>query len=251
MASSVPSTGSYEGPWPVIHIPAPINAVLFDDFGANLGGEMCRVHNIYIRSLNSMWYCAPLVTPEDLPAFIGYSKTALEMVQEHHDGEEMIIFPALASGGLASMVEENVEGHKEFHEAMEVLEAYLKTVEKNLKEYDSVKMRELLKKFGDPLVKHLHDEIPTVQPDIIQTVDRKVLDKISKDFEAHIKSQGGFTTTMPFALSGHNMQDGEWPPIPAALRWTVKNVLSRVNSSWWKFAAYDFSGKPQTYKPSE
>ncbi|KAH6900885.1 hypothetical protein BKA70DRAFT_1437113 [Coprinopsis sp. MPI-PUGE-AT-0042] len=176
----ITATSSSDGPWPVITIPGPITANLFDDFGANIAGEMCIVHNVFIRSLNSIWHCAPLVTPKDLSAFVGYSKTAIAMVHEHYHTEETIIFPVLANEGLASMVEGNVEQHKAFHEAMEVFEGYLNAIEKNPAEYDSVKMRDLLKAFADPLVAHLHDEIPTIQPEILKTVDRKVLDKISQ-----------------------------------------------------------------------
>lgn len=245
-------TSASEGPWPVIPIPVPITAYLFDDFAANIAGEMSLVHNLFIRSLNSIWHSAPLVTFKDIPALIGYTKTALVMIHDHHDSEEDIVFPVLAREGLTSVVEENVAQHRAFHEAMEAFEDYLKTVETSPKNYDSAKMRELLKQFADPLVAHLHDEIPTIQPEVLKPINKDVMDKMSKEFEAHVKSAGGFTTLMPFALTGHNLEEGPvWPPFPRVLQWLVRNVLGRVNSSWWRFAPYDLSGKPQSYNPSD
>ena len=30
------------------------------------------------------------------------------------------------------------------------------------------------------------------------------------EFETHVKSGGGFTTMMPYALTAHNLEDGVW-----------------------------------------
>lgn len=250
MATSSNSvTNSSEGPWPVIPVAGPMTGNVFDDFGGLIAEEMCLVHNVFIRSLNAIWHNAPLVAPKDVPAFVGYTTTALTLIHEHHDGEEKVIFPALAREGLANMVEGNVEQHRAFHSAMESLEEYLHSVEKNPAAYDGGKVRDLLKQFADPLVQHLHDEIPTIRPEILKTVNKEALDQIGKDFEAHVKSIGGFTTLFPFAIGAHNPEHGVWPPVPGPLRWLTRHVFSRVNSSWWKFSPYDLSGRPQTYRP--
>ncbi|KAH6909633.1 hypothetical protein BKA70DRAFT_1276696 [Coprinopsis sp. MPI-PUGE-AT-0042] len=255
MSTSVTSAMQDEvnGPWKPITLPSyPLTALLSDDFGANIAGEMCLVHNVIIRSLGSVWRHAPLVTAKDLPAFTCYSKAALEMLHEHHHTEEEIFFPILAKEGLAGMVEGNVEQHKAFHEAMGVLNEYLEALEKNPSQYDAGKLRELLQDLGNPLVSHLHDEIATIQPEVMQKVDKKALQKVSQDLEAHIKSQGGFTTMIPFMLSAHSSEEApNWPPLPGPLRWVTKNVFARVHSSWWRFAPFDMSGKPQTYTPAQ
>jgi Hemerythrin HHE cation binding domain len=151
--------------WQPITLPSyPLTAVLADDFGANIAGEMCLVHNVIIRSLGSIWRNAPLVTPKDLPAFICYSKTALEMLHEHHHTEEEVFFPVLAKEGLAGMVEGNVEQHKAFHDAMSVLNEYFLSLEKDASQYDAGKLRGLMQTLGEPLVSHLHEEVKCLPP---------------------------------------------------------------------------------------
>ncbi|KAJ2935819.1 hypothetical protein H1R20_g1274, partial [Candolleomyces eurysporus] len=248
-SASTHSSELADTPWAPITLPSyPFLGKVNEDPAAHLAGEMSVVHNALIRSLNAIWHNAALVSARDTPAFVGYALLVLSAIHAHHDTEEKIMFPAFAGAGID--MEENIEQHKAFHDGMDAFEKYLDQVKRNELEYDAVKTREMLKLFADPLVIHLHEEISTIQPEIMQRADRKVLDQFVKDLEALIKAEGGFTTTIPCFLAAHKTQDApSWPPLPPVLKWLAKNVFSRVNASYWKFAPFTQSGEPQVYQP--
>ncbi|KAF5309285.1 hypothetical protein D9611_014659 [Ephemerocybe angulata] len=255
-STNVPASDSSDHPWAVITLPSyPFQGRISEDFAEHIAGEMSMVHNIIIRSLNSIWVNAPNVGTKgrkdgSVAAFVGYSLVALHNIHEHHDTEEAIFFPVLKDSGLGEMVAENVEQHRVFHEAMAEFEAYLRNVRGGTETYDAEKLRKLLKAFADPLVRHLHDEINTLRPEVMHSIDKAVLQKLWKDLDAHIQSQGGLFTTIPFMITAHNPSDAaNWPPFPGPLRWLVKSVFYRVHSSYWKFAPYTLSGQPQTFSP--
>ncbi|KAJ3530561.1 hypothetical protein NMY22_g8518 [Coprinellus aureogranulatus] len=208
------------GPFPIIPLPSyPYTAPVADDPANNTAGEMSLVHNVIIRSFNAIWHNASIVSPKDVPAFIAYSKAALAMLHEHHETEEKVVFPVFAREGLAEMVEENVGQHKAFHDAMEELDQFLTNVERKPAEYNAEKLKQILDTLGGPLVKHLHEEITTLQPENLNKIDRKVLDQLCIDVEEHLKAQGGFTTLLPFMMTGHKSADAPaWPPYPGPVR---------------------------------
>ncbi|KAJ2919896.1 hypothetical protein MD484_g611, partial [Candolleomyces efflorescens] len=248
-SASAPSLELTDSPWSPIALPSsPFLGKISEDTAAHMAGEMSVVHNVLIRSLNALWHNAALVSAKDTPAFVGYALLVLSAIHSHHETEEKIMFPAFSGTGIA--MEENIEQHKAFHDGMEAFERYLEQVKNKELLYDAVKTRELLKVFADPLVHHLHDEISTIQPEIMERADKKVLDQFVKDLEAHLKEEGGLTTSIPFVLTAHKTQDAPlWPPLPPVLKWLTKNVFSRVNASYWKFAPFTQSGEPQIYKP--
>jgi hemerythrin-like domain-containing protein len=161
--NSVHDGGDWSSPFPPITLPSyPLTATLADDFGGNIAGEMVLVHNVIIRSFNAVWHNAVLVSAKDVPAFISYAKSAVDMLHEHHHTEEEIFFPVLAREGLAQIVEGNIEQHKAFHDSMEALNEHLNGLAQRPEEYDAQRMREALEKLGGPLVQHLHDEVPRI-----------------------------------------------------------------------------------------
>ncbi|KAJ2934968.1 hypothetical protein H1R20_g2108, partial [Candolleomyces eurysporus] len=238
-----------DAPWSPITLPSyPFLGKINEDPAAHLAGEMSVVHNVIIRSLNAIWHNATLVSAKDTPAFVSYALLVLTAIHSHHNTEDKLMFPAFSGAGIN--MEENIEQHKAFHDGMEAFEKYLEQVKRRELLYDAVKTRELLKAFADPLVHHLHEEISTITPEIMQRADRNVLDQFVKDLEAHLKEEGGLTTSIPFILTAHKTQDAPlWPPLPPVLKWLTKNVFSRVNASYWKFAPFTQSGEPRVYEP--
>lgn len=155
-----PQPSDPEDGWPTIKLPAyPFLGDTSTDFGEHIAGEMAVAHNVIIRSINSLWHSAALIPPKGhndptVLGYTGYALLTLKGLQEHHDSEEDVFFPALQRLGLATMVEENVEQHRAFHDAMEELKAYLEGIQGGREVYEAQKMRKFLKEFADPLVKH-------------------------------------------------------------------------------------------------
>jgi len=128
----------------------------FKDHVATFSIEMILIHNIFIRSLNSIYHCAPVVKKEDETAFAGYCLTFAENVRVHHDMEEEIVFPFLQTKFDMGA---NVEQHAQTTSGIRALEEYMNDVLSNKTAYDGAKVRELVEGFGDDLVEHLHDEV--------------------------------------------------------------------------------------------
>lgn len=58
--------------------------------------HMAHIHNAILRGYNSIYLQAPHVADADKPAFIGYALTWYRFVKNHHDDEEMELFPKVA-----------------------------------------------------------------------------------------------------------------------------------------------------------
>ena len=146
------------GPWALIFaLPStPLIQTLDSDIQGLFAADMSLVHNVLIRGLNSIWRNAPLVKPNDVDAFAGYSITCIDAIHKHHQGEEKLIFPYLQTKLDMS---HNLEQHEGFHATMDAFEEYMKRVQNKEETFDAEKTRELLKAFADPLVQHLHDEV--------------------------------------------------------------------------------------------
>ncbi|KAF6753058.1 hypothetical protein DFP72DRAFT_903238 [Ephemerocybe angulata] len=250
----IPEASDADHPWPTIKLPTyPFLGSTFIDFAENIAGEMSVTHNAIIRSLNSLWHNAILIPSREhdspiILGYIGYALTALKAIQQHHDAEEEVFFPAMQHVGMNTMVEENTEQHRAFHDAMQTLKVYLEGVQAGSQEYDGQKMRELLREFADPLVKHLHDEIPTIRPEIMHKIDKTEMQKMSRALMIYNQSQEGLFSVVPFMLTAHDQREApNWPPFPRILTWLGRNAIYRWHSSYWQFAPYDLSGEPQRY----
>src|SRR5258705_9665588 len=114
---------------------------------------MILIHNVFIRSLNSIYHCAPIVKKEDESAFAGYCLTFTENVRVHHDMEEEVVFPFLQTKFDMGV---NVEQHAKLTSGIKALEQYMNGVMYDKSPYDGAKVRELIESFGDDLVEHLN-----------------------------------------------------------------------------------------------
>ncbi|KAL4269225.1 Hemerythrin-like domain-containing protein [Pleurotus pulmonarius] len=208
---------------------------------------MSLIHNVFIRSVNTIWNNAPLVTPRDEVSFAGYALTMAGAIHTHHHSEETIVFPFLAT---KLPMEENIEQHQQFQTGLSQFTAYFEEVFNGNAKYDAAKTRELVTSFGGALVQHLHDEIPTISPEALSVLDTEGFDKMMLELEEHIKSAPGLFTIFPFTLSNHDYAaEPNWPPIPGPLSWFVRHIAVWRHSSYWKFSSFDMAGRPKVYSP--
>jgi len=216
----------------------------FNDNAATLGIQMTLIHNVFIRSLNSIWYHAPLVKKGDEVAFAGYSLSWIKIIHHHHHGEEEIIFPLLQSKFDMS---ENVEQHAALVKELAAFEDYMKKVFETGEVYDGKKTRQLVEAFGDILVGHLHDEIPTISPERLGQIDKEELDAMVKVHSASVQSQP-MTTSFALVLTHHDFKGfPTWPPMPGPILWIIRNVAYWRHYSYWKFSPFARNAEPQKY----
>ncbi|PPR03396.1 hypothetical protein CVT24_012521 [Panaeolus cyanescens] len=243
---------STAGPYSLIPLPEyAIIQTVDKDLKAKVFFDMIMVHNVFIRAMNSIHVNATKVTPEDVPAFIGYCLTAIETIGFHHQMEEETVFPILEK--KIEEMSHNVEQHKAFHDGMETFKQYMLDVREKKETYEGERARELSKAFSEPLLQHLHDEIPTISPEMLSRFDDEpeTLQNMYHRLEEHAKSQPGKLTVFPFVMTHHDVKTSpNWPAFPAPIKWFARNIAPLWNSSFWKLSPYTSRGESQTYNPA-
>ncbi|KAF8647348.1 hypothetical protein AX16_006810 [Volvariella volvacea WC 439] len=233
-----------KGP-PYALIPVPtIPPEVKDDHRETMCYEMVQAHNAFIRGINNAYEKAVRVLPKDERAFAGYCIAMTAVIHHHHSSEEEIFFPFFST---VMKMDHNVEQHEAMHGPLDAFRDYMVGVQAGTEKYDGEKARELLLAFAEPLVPHLHEEIPTVAPEILRKLDRAGMDAIIQKHQEKIKE---VSITEGFCwMMGHLdlVNYPNWPPVPSFIKFIVKHFASRWYSSYWKFSPCDFSGKPQNY----
>ncbi|KAF5325493.1 hypothetical protein D9619_009722 [Psilocybe cf. subviscida] len=229
--------------YPLIQVEVPSN-VNFRDHAATFAIEMSLIHNVFIRGLNSLFTMAPRVTEADAIDFAGYALTWTHLLHAHHHGEETILFPFFKT---KFDMDHNVNQHKEFIEPMKAFEDYMVEVQKKQAPFDGQKAREIIESFGDVLVTHLHEEIPTMSPERLSQFDQAEFNAVIKTHDDHIKAMP-LTEAHVFVLTHHDIKAvPSWPPAPAPVFFIIRNFAYWKHRRCWKFAPFARYGAPQTY----
>jgi len=233
---------------PNASLPAGQKPDLFEE----LASGMALTHNIIIRTLNAIHQQAPYVSEADVPSFVGFCRTWVDVLSSHHDGEEETCFPAIERlSGEPGLMNVNVEQHAAFHDNLISFQEYLDACQKDKTKYDGNKTREMLDAFGEPLIQHLHDEIPTLLS--LRKYGEDKMKDLPKIFEGEAQqnmSKVGMTGGMMLVFLSHDVtfEDGlwqNWPPVPYVMLLAIRHVIYRFHSDWWRFAPVDAYGKPQ------
>lgn len=126
---------------------------------------MVLLHNILIRGLNAISLQMHQVKdPNDVRDFMTFINAWAHTMHAHHKSEETIIFPLLEQQtGEAGLMDRNVVQHQEFEVPLVAFEAYVLAVKEGKEPYDSKKLAALLEPCATPLVRHLADEIKTIE----------------------------------------------------------------------------------------
>lgn len=128
---------------------------------------MSMVHNVILRGINAIYNQALGVsargTAKDKMDFAQFGQRWGEMVGQHHDSEEQMLFPEInemtKSPGL---MDANVNEHQLFHTGLDEFMGYLKTVTDGEVEFDGEKLRAIVDTFMPQLRDHLENEIDTL-----------------------------------------------------------------------------------------
>jgi hypothetical protein len=218
--------------------------------------EMALAHNAYIRSLNAIYIQAtsPLLSPSDpanhktISDFLTYSQTWYEAVHHHHDAEESFFFPLLesvtASPGLMAI---NVEQHAAFFTQLEKWGERTYTI--TPEEFNGEEWRKGIESFAEPLVKHLTEEIGTLEALVSFDADGSKLGKHWDAFDAKVVGEADKFRLFPLVLGAVDtaFEGGihHWPPIPFFVPYLVDWVFARRHRGAWRFGPSDVYGKPR------
>ncbi|KAF2034083.1 hypothetical protein EK21DRAFT_43314, partial [Setomelanomma holmii] len=215
---------------PMPLIPTPISQTNATDQYKYVASKMAIVHDCIIRALNSIYLQAPHIPASEYPNFIAYSLAAYRGLCAHHAGEEEMFSPELERlTGEQGLMDENVDGHRRFHNALGEWDAWLEAYQKNEQRFDAERCIRMMDSF-----------MPARFPDLdlrkmMKEEGEKVLGSMSK------------TDLLPVFLLNHDVgfEDGRhnFPPVPPPVRWVLREVCGRWRSEWWKFATCGYDGR--------
>jgi len=209
--------------------------------------DMCHVHNMFIRAMNSIYLQSPYVTdPADIADLLFYTKTVVITIDAHHDGEEKYLFPGLAEYTKnPNIMAVNRAQHAAFHEGMEKLGEYCSKT--SPADYAHSTFQAIIDSFAAPLFKHLSDEIPTILA--LKEYPSKDLKAIWAKAEKHINDVGSFDEMFPLAFGcmdrGFEAGQHKFPPAPGFVNFVVKYWFARKHQGAWRFNPCDMWGTPR------
>jgi hemerythrin-like domain-containing protein len=219
---------------------------------------MASIHNVLIRGLNSLYNHALRIEPgsADVSDFLHLARLWCEVLEHHHHIEESYLFGAFESllGNLApeNAMAANVEGHEAFMDGLRLFKAYAERTKPD--EYCGMTFRNIINRFADEFVEHLHEEIPTMLG--MWRVDSEELKKVWAVADRMGQRQGSLFE-VPALILGSSQKgfeiDGEvctFPNAPWLLEVAVKKVLSRKHAGVWRFLPCTLNGERKPIRPA-
>ncbi|KAK3312749.1 hypothetical protein B0H66DRAFT_568837 [Apodospora peruviana] len=213
--------------------------------------EMCHIHGLIIRWLNSIYLQAPHIKPADEKPFLQYMAGWHQLIHLHHHEEEEDFFPWVEElTGVKDIMEGNVQQHQAFHGGLDKFITYVKDVQAGKETYDGKKVVKIIDEFGAILAQHLADEIPTLLG--LKEYGEEKFKTMKERFDAmgqrSMASCSFRILTAAFANIDVHFEDdiwSQWPPAPGVVKFLIRNVSWKMNSDVTKFGAVDKSGKLQ------
>ncbi|GJN70276.1 hypothetical protein PLIIFM63780_003135 [Purpureocillium lilacinum] len=247
--------------------------------------HMALLHNALIRGYNSIFLQAPhVLAPGEAAAanndnsdsgsgsgsgsaeedeneaahFVGYARTWVKFLQNHHDDEEEVLFPELA----AILKDETLWGdmkkeHESFLEDLRALDTHLAHLSANASAYSPGPLLQHLSALRAPLEQHLHHEV-TLLASLATHPSAPARDSFAGAVAGETlmnwgkNSVSGTFDVVPFFLLNvdRTVADDEgrwanWPPMPEPVRWGLVNGAGAVRGGWWRFASCDAKGRPR------
>ncbi|KAM7187697.1 hemerythrin HHE cation binding domain containing protein [Rhypophila sp. PSN 637] len=250
---------AHEGPFKLLESPLfrlrkedpSIN--LTDDESLYIASEMCTVHNLIVRGLNSIYLQAPHIKPADEKDFTEYMDLWCILVNTHHHEEETYFFPWVEElTGEKGLMAGNLEQHKAFHGGLEHFMDYVADLQAGKEKYDGKKVLELIDSFGQVLTEHLGDEIPTLlglnKYSAIFTGEnslKKKMDTMGKDAMGSVSLS---KLAVMFANIDVEYEGGlwkSWPPAPGFIKLLLRYIFYALNNNETRFGACDKHGRLQ------
>ncbi|KAG8741192.1 hypothetical protein FRC10_003186 [Ceratobasidium sp. 414] len=201
---------------------------------------MAALHNIFIRSFNSIIHHAPNITPGEVPSFMKYCNSVVAMIHEHHATEEEVVFPVfeekLGKGAMDANITQHQDFMPKFHEWADVC----KTILAKKAEYKPAEFIKLMRESTDVLAVHLVDEIPTMEssrlkPHFTEAELQALEVKIVKKVQELVSPWD-----MPLMLvNGDASYDSWFPGIPGPVMFVVRHILMRLSGDMWKYGQSD------------
>ncbi|KAF8608153.1 hypothetical protein BDV93DRAFT_519217 [Ceratobasidium sp. AG-I] len=201
---------------------------------------MAALHNILIRSFNSIIYHAPNVGPTDVPPFMKYCRSVSAFVHEHHATEEQLVFPFFESKLGKGAMDANVTQHQDFLPQYNEWDQLCQDIQSGKSQYEAESFVTSLRKSTDLLVEHLADEIPTMEASKLKPhFSEAELQALEIDIDKKVKELSSLSDFPLLLVNGDTEYNPWFPEAPAPILFIVRHVLMRLAGDMWKYGQSD------------
>ncbi|KAG6908661.1 hypothetical protein DXG01_003755 [Tephrocybe rancida] len=217
----------------------------WDDIFDRQAIEMSISHNMFIRGINAVYAQAPKIRDDQVQAFAFFCNSLLALIHHHHTIEEELLFPFFETKLGKDTMGGNVDQHHTFQAGLEDLEIYIKEVLAGTTAYVGDLVVKKLDSFAEELVKHLHEELPTIESSKMRAAFTiKDLQDLDAALGKRILKEVSLTTVLPLGLVLHDKSTApEFPPLPKPILWAAQYGLWYLHSDAWAFGPCDAYGK--------
>jgi len=176
---------------------------------------------------------------DDLANFIGYCEAWVLCIEDHHESEEVVVFPFLNEKMDFSG---EAEQHKAIHATLDEISEMIREAKADHAKFDAEALKVKMVDFKPSLYGHLDDEVAHITSSKIEAAgftDKDMVDMNSK-LEAYAKSHADLYIAVPF-MTCHTPPEEKphWPPFPWILKKLfIPYVFARRYSGYWKYAPY-------------
>ncbi|KAI9890045.1 MAG: hypothetical protein M1814_004561 [Vezdaea aestivalis] len=255
---SHPELGQWaDGPLQLLTTPLSTNPTSASVF-VPCASEMAVVHNMIIRSFNSIVIQAPHFEPVDVVDFVNYALMWHLLVKKHYEGEEHMLFPELekcigveANGIMDGNIEQHSRHapHRGFPGWAQEYSRLSKSILEKPSSYSGEELVSIMSSYGKALQEHLVDEIPTLLA-LEKFGDKIPVRELNNKEGKAVMGALGVLTGLVFCLTVTDTthENGLWKeflPILPPIKWLLQNVFPLWHSSWWRFAPCTPSGQPR------
>jgi hypothetical protein len=201
---------------------------------------MIHAHNVFKEGYDNLVKLIdqPQRFEGDLKNFLGYSIAWAEAIVDHHDAEEVTVFPILKE---KINIDTEVAQHEALHKALDDFIAFLKAAEADASKFDAAQFKTALVGLREPLYTHLDEEVEDIAPEKLKVFDESTVKSLNVKLEQHAKANGNPFVVVPFMMS-HTPENVK-PHWPSGMPWILRKVLipyvfAKKHSGYWKYSPY-------------
>ncbi|QRV98276.1 Hemerythrin HHE cation binding domain [Ceratobasidium sp. AG-Ba] len=202
--------------------------------------RMAALHNVLIRSFNSVIFHAPNIETKDVASFMKYCNSVVAMIHEHHTLEETVVFPIFEEKLGKGSMDLNITQHEDFMPKFDQWATLIKSILSGKSHYDANEFVSLMREATDVLDIHLRDEIPTMESTKLQqhftVAELEVLEqKINKKVQELVSL---WDLPLMF-VNGDSRYDSWVAPVPSPVVFIARHVIMRLSGDMWKYGQSD------------
>ncbi|KAF8608155.1 hypothetical protein BDV93DRAFT_586253 [Ceratobasidium sp. AG-I] len=200
--------------------------------------RMAALHNVLIRSFNSIVIHAPNIEPTDVPSFMKYCQSVAAMVRQHHTTKQAVIFPFLETKlGKDST---KIDASDDFLPKLNEWSQLCQSVQLGNEQFGAPKFVAVLRQSTDLLVNDLVDEMAIFESSKLKLhFSESELKSLEPLIDNNVREHGSLWD-MPLLLVNGDIDYNPWfPNAPNPMLFILRHAIMRLGGDMWKYGQSD------------